>query len=615
MEWHHSVDVLVMGSGGAGQCAAVRAHDLGLEVLIVEKGDTWGGSTAMSAGAVWLPNNRAMKALGLEDSEDEGVKYLAHLTGGTIPEERLRTFIREGNRMIDYLATRTHLRFDSLEFYPDYVPEDPGGRLGGRSLDPVPFDGNELGEEFRTLHDPYPPAMIMGKFLLTVPQARTMLQPGLKPKLEVAKGLARYAARYQRRKRYDRDPFLTMGQSLVGRLRLSLIERGVPLWLRAPVESFVVEDGRVVGVTITRDGKPMNIEARRGVMVGAGGFERNDAMRKQYQRAPIEASWSVGNYDNTGDGILAGAAIGAQLDVDLMREAWWMPATLAPGVKYTNVLMIEKSLPHGIFVNRDAKRFLNEGENYNDLVIRMYEQDAKDHVSIPAWFVVDATYRSRYNLGPVLPSFVMSDKKLPPEWQPGAGWLHRADTLEGLAADIGLDPAALRAHRHALQRVRPDRRRRGLPPRRQRQRPLLLRPARQAEPDPGPDREGAVLRHPGDAQRPRHQGRAGHRHRGAGARRRREAHPRPLRRGELGVDGDGHPVRGGRRDHRPGHGVRVPGRRGDRGGRRDRRRHLTGAIRTGRCGSPPTGSPACRGSRARCRTRTESRSRRACRWR
>ena len=71
------------------------------------------------------------------------------------------------------------------------------GALGGRSLDPVPFDGNELGEEFRTLHDPYPPAMIMGKFLLTVPQARTLLQPGLKPKLEMAKGMARYAARYQ----------------------------------------------------------------------------------------------------------------------------------------------------------------------------------------------------------------------------------------------------------------------------------------------------------------------------------------------------------------------------------------------------------------------------------
>lgn len=445
MDWDHSVDVLVMGSGGAGQTAALRARDLGLDVLIVEKGDTWGGSTAMSAGAVWLPDNQAMKDLGLHDSEDEGVKYMTHLTGGTIPEERIRTFIREGNRMIAYLAAHTHLRFTSLGSYPDYVPEDPGGSLGGRSLDPEPFDGNELGEEFRTLHDPYPPAMIMGKFLLTVPQAQEMLQPGLGPKLIMAKGMAAYAARARKRKVHGRDPFLTMGQALMGRLRLSLIERGVPLWLRAPVESFVQEKGRVVGATITRDGTPMKIETRVGVMVAAGGFERNDEMRKQYQRAPIEASWTVGNYDNTGDGILAGEEIGAQLDTELMREAWWMPATLAPNVKYTNVLMIEKSLPHGIFVNRDAKRFLNEGENYNDLVIKMYEQDAKDHASIPAWFIVDKTYRSRYNLGPVLPSFVMSDKKLPPDWQPGAGWLHRADTLEDLATDIGLDPAALRA--------------------------------------------------------------------------------------------------------------------------------------------------------------------------
>jgi 3-oxosteroid 1-dehydrogenase len=445
MEWDHSVDVLVMGSGGAGQTAALRAADLGLEVLIVEKGDTWGGSTAMSAGAVWLPNNRAMKEAGLTDSEDEGVMYMTHLTGGTIPEERIRTFIREGNRMVEYLAARSHVRFDSLETYPDYVPEDPGGALGGRSLDPVPFDGNELGEEFRTLHDPYPPAMIMGKFLLAVPQARTLLQPGLKPKLEMAKGMARYAARSKRRKVHDRDPYLTMGQSLMSRLRLSLIERGVPLWLDSPVESFVEEDGRVVGVRITRDGRSMAIEARRGVMVAAGGFERNDEMRKKYQRAPIEASWTVGNYDNTGDGIRAGEAVGAQLDTELMREAWWMPATLAPGSKYTDVLMIEKSLPHGIFVNRDAKRFLNEGENYNDLVIKMYEQDAKDHASIPAWFIVDTTYRKRYRLGPVLPAFAMSDKKLPPGLRPGEGWLHKAETLEELAVDIDLDPAALRA--------------------------------------------------------------------------------------------------------------------------------------------------------------------------
>jgi len=444
VEWHQTVDVLVMGSGGAGQCAALRARDLGLDVMIVEKGETWGGSTAMSAGAVWIPNNRAMHELGLEDSEDDGVKYLAHLTGGSVPEERLRTFVREGNRMVDYLAAHSHVRFESLGEYPDYVPEDPGGRLGGRSLDPVAFDGNELGEEFRTLHEPYPPAMIMGRFLLRVPQARSMLQPGMGPKLEMAKGMAQYAMRWRRRRRYGRDPFLTMGQALMGRLRLSLIERGVPLWLQTPVQTLVTDDGRVIGATVARDGEEYNIRARAGVVVAAGGFERNDEMRKRYQRAPIEASWTVGNYENTGDGILAGAAVGAKLDTELMREAWWMPATLAPGVKYTNVLMIEKSLPHGIFVNREGNRFVNEGQNYNDLVIRIYEQDANDHVSIPAWFVVDATYRSRYNFGPVLPGFVMPDKKLPSDWQPGAGWLRRADSIEELAQQLDVDPAALR---------------------------------------------------------------------------------------------------------------------------------------------------------------------------
>jgi 3-oxosteroid 1-dehydrogenase len=444
MEWDHAYDVLVMGSGGAGQCAALRAHDLGLDVLIAEKGATWGGSTAMSGGAVWVPNNRDMKAKGIEDSEDDAVKYILHLTGGSVAEDRIRTFVREGNRMIDYLEANTHLKFESLAIYPDYHPEDPGGRAGGRSLEPIPFDGTRLGEEFRTLHEPYPPAMVMGKFLLTVMEARALMQPGLAPKLGMAKGMAKYAARAKKRKLYGRDPFLSLGQALMAGLRMSLIERGVPLWLNCAVQSFVVEDGRVTGALAVRDGKTIRIGARRGVVVAAGGFERNDEMRKKYQRAPIEASWTVGNFENTGDGILAGEAIGAKLDVELMREAWWMPATIAPNVRYNNVLMLEKSLPHGMFVNRNAQRFVNEGESYNDLVIDMYEQDAKDHATVPGWFIVDATYRSRYNLGPVMPGFVMPDKRIPSGWRPGEGWLYKADTLEDLAREINLDPEALR---------------------------------------------------------------------------------------------------------------------------------------------------------------------------
>jgi 3-oxosteroid 1-dehydrogenase len=445
MAWDHSVDVVVMGSGGAGQCAALRAADLGLDVLILEKGATWGGSTAMSGGAIWMPNNRSARRKGIDDSEEAGVEYLVGLTKGTVAEERIRTFVREGNRMIDYLAEKSHLTVEALDFYPDYHPEEPGGRAGGRSLDPVAFDGSRLGDEFCTLHEAYPPALVMGKFMMTIPQARSLLQPGLKPKLEVAKGMLRYASRWRKRRRFGRDPFLSMGQALMGRLRLSLIERNVPLWLACPVESLETEGDRVVGVVARRGGSDVRIQARRGVVVAAGGFERNDEMRKKYQRAPIDAAWTVGNYDNTGDGIRAGADIGAALDVELMREAWWMPATLAPGQRYNSVLMIEKSMPHGMFVNREGKRFVNEAESYNDLVIDMYACDERDGVSIPAWFLVDGTYRARYNLGPVLPAFVMPDKKLPPSWQPGAGWLHRADSIEELARDLGIDPSTLRA--------------------------------------------------------------------------------------------------------------------------------------------------------------------------
>ncbi len=444
-DWDRSVDVLVMGSGGAGQCAALRAADLGLDVLVVEKSAVWGGSTAMSAGAAWIPNNKSMKSKGIDDSEDEGVKYIMHLTGGSVSEEMIRTFVREGNRMVDYLEEKTRVHFDALEHYPDYHPEDPGGRAGGRSLEPEPIDGNLLGEEFRTLHEGYPPALILGKFMMSISQARELLQPGLKPKLGMVKGMARYAQRAKKRKMYDRDPFLSMGQALMARLRLSLRDRNVPMWLSSPVKELISENGRVVGAVVEHDGQTLRIETRKGVVVAAGGFERNDEMRKKYQRAPIEASWTVGNFDNTGDGILAGEAVGAKLDVELMREAWWMPATIAPDVRYNNVLMLEKSLPHGMFVNRDGKRFVNEGESYNDLVIDMYEQDAKDHATVPSWFIVDSTYRSRYNLGPVMPAFVMSDKKLPPNWAPGAGWLHKADTLDALARDIGVDPAALKA--------------------------------------------------------------------------------------------------------------------------------------------------------------------------
>lgn len=443
-DWGHSVDLLVMGSGAAGLTGALRAAALGLDVLVVEKSAVWGGSAAMSAGALWVPCNRQMRGAGIDDDEESALRYLRTLTGGDIDERRLRRFVTDANRLIEWLAADSHATFTSLVHYPDYNTDVDGARAGGRSLEPDAFDGSKLGDDFRTLHPPYPGTLILGKFLMRIPEARGLLMPGLRPKLGLLTGFVRYATRVRTRRRFGRDPYLTMGQALTSRLRLSLQERGVPLWTDAPVDELVVENGRVVGAVVDRGGRPVRVEARAGVLVAAGGFEHDLAMRQRYQRAPIGVDWTVGHEGNTGDGIRAGEAVGAALDTALMAEAWWTP-TVAPPGQGPSVLVIEKSLPHGIFVTRDGHRFVNEAANYNDVGIAMYDTDAAGHGAVPAWWIVDATYRRRFIMGPVGPGQMQPDRKLPSRLRPGNGWLHKAETLDALAADLGLDAVTLRA--------------------------------------------------------------------------------------------------------------------------------------------------------------------------
>lgn len=443
--WDESVDLLVMGSGAAGLTGALRAAHLGLSVLIVEKSEVWGGSAAMSAGAVWVPCSKQMAATGLKDSADDAVRYLASVTHGEIDEDRLRAFVTDSNRMVDWLAANSHVTFTSLVEYPDYNTDVVGARPGGRSLEPDAFDGAELGEEFRTLHQPYPGTLILGKFLMVIPEARQLLMPGLKPKLALVKGFAKYATRFRSRKRFGRDPYLTMGQALTGRLRRSLIDRKVPLWTSSSISSLITQDERVVGAEIERNGTTLRIQAKVGVLIAAGGFERDLEMRKSYQRAPIGVDWTVGHVGNTGDGIRIGEKVGGDLDADQMSEAWWSPTVVAP--TGPSVLVIEKSLPHSIFVDQSGKRFVNEASNYNDIGIAMFdaEQNGPGDGTIPAWMIVDATYRKRFIIGPVGPGQVMPDRKLAVALQPGNGWLHKADSLRALAAEIGIDADALEA--------------------------------------------------------------------------------------------------------------------------------------------------------------------------
>ena len=458
-EWDRTVDWLVMGSGAAGMASAIRAHDLGLDVLVVEKSDLFGGNTAMSGGVCWVANNPGMAREGIADSDEDGFAYLRHITKGEVPDDRLWLYIRESKRVLAYLQDKTHVRYVPLPKYTDYYPEAPGGRPGGRSMDPVPFDGAKLKGQLMQLRRPHPQSQIIGKFGITAREAHAAIGVGLRTMMFMAWQLFLYLLRYRKRKRWGRDTKLCAGNSLMGRLLLSARDRKIDAWLHASVEQLVFEDGRVAGAVIDKDGTKIRIQSSRGVLIAAGGFSRNLEMRERYQRHPVRTEWTAGTPSNTGDGIVLGEEAGGTLD--LMDEAWWTPVSLVPGSPYSWVLVVEKSLPHGLFVNQDGKRFTNEAAPYIDVVNGMYDDVAKTQTPDPRWYhIFDATYRRSSVAGPVGPGKVMPDKQLPRRYRDG-NYLYRTDTLEELAKRIDVPADALRGtinrfNEHARKGADPD---------------------------------------------------------------------------------------------------------------------------------------------------------------
>ncbi|WP_018803084.1 3-oxosteroid 1-dehydrogenase [Salinispora arenicola] len=416
-------DVVVVGAGAAGMVGALAAAKHGLRTVVVEKAAVYGGTTARSGAGIWVPNNEVLLDAGVPDTPTKAAEYLSAVVGDEVPASRLQAYLAAGPAMISFLLQHTPLRFAWMEGYPDYYPELPGGLPGGRSIEPQPLDANLLGAEYAALNGPYmatPPGTVVMdvdyKWLALIARHPR----GLTTATEI---VSRYLAAWIR----GQKP-ITMGQALAGGLRAGLLAADVPVWLNTPLTELHVSAGRVAGVRVVRDGEEVLLTARRGVIVGSGGFEHNEAMRKQYQQAPIGTDWTVGAASNTGDGIQACADIGAALE--LMDSAWWGPMIPLPTGPY--FCLSERTLPGNIFVNSAGDRFVNEAAPYGDVVRVMYAQDA-----FPAWMITDQRYRNRYlfrDIPPLLP--------YPNEWY-RSGALFRDWTIEGLAGKIGVPPAAL----------------------------------------------------------------------------------------------------------------------------------------------------------------------------
>ncbi|GIE94320.1 3-oxosteroid 1-dehydrogenase [Paractinoplanes rishiriensis] len=425
-------DAVVVGAGAAGMAGALAAARNGLRTVVIEKAAVFGGSAARSGAGIWVPNNEVLLAAGVPDTAAKAGTYLSAVAGAGVPAAFRQSFLANGPRAISFLLRWTPLRFRWMEGYSDYYPELPGGMPNGRSIEPAAFDGNILGAELANLNAPY----------LATPAGTVVYTTDYKWLALIArhpKGLATATEmtwRYLQLAAQGQKP-LTMGQALAGGLRAGLLAANVPVWLNTPLVDLIVEGGRVAGVRAVRNGQEYLIRARRGVLVGSGGFEHNERMRKQYQAEPIGVDWTVGTASNTGDGIEAGERAGAALG--LMDDAWWGPMIPLPEPEGPYFCLSERTLPGNIFVNQAGKRFVDEAAPYSDVVHVMYSKHTAAVPHIPCWMVTDQEYRNRYlfkTTSPLLP--------YPDSWY-ASGAVHRDWTIEGLATRIGVPAAALRA--------------------------------------------------------------------------------------------------------------------------------------------------------------------------
>ena len=417
--------MVVAGSGAAGMTAALTAAHLGLSALVIEKAGSFGGSTARSGGGIWAPGNSVLRAAGVADTPEQARAYLAHVAEG-VPAARREALLEYGPEMLGLVLAKTPVQFAWVPGYADYYPEAPGGLSAGRSIEPVPLDGRRvLGAELGRLARPYLPSPVA----ITQAEYRWLSlgrhPRGVRAAVRVAGRTARARLRGQR--------VLSMGQALAAGLRAGLVASGVPVWLDTPLTGLVVDGGQVAGVRAVRDGEPLQIRARRGVLIATGGFERDAQMRRRYQRGPIGTEWTTGAAGNTGDGIRAGLDLGAA--TGLMDDAWWGPSIALPGGPY--FCLAERSLPGCVLVNGAGQRFVNESAPYVDAVHAMYEADTPETPHIPAWLVFDQRYRDRYVFAGLPPH-----RPLPRRWY-AAGSVVRADDLAGLAQAAGVDADGL----------------------------------------------------------------------------------------------------------------------------------------------------------------------------
>ena len=426
-------DFVAVGSGGGSMCASLVMRSAGKSALILEKTELVGGTTARAGGVMWIPNNPFMRRDGIEDSSDKALTYLDAVIGdgrdapGATPARR-RSYVTEAPRMIEFLVNQG-VKLTRASYWPDYYDERPGGSAPGRTVVAELFDANELGAWKSKLR---PNVLPLPGMLEDIMKLQT-IKLSWKTKLLAARiGLRAVGARLTGRH------WVTAGAALQGRMLQAVLKQGIDIRTESPVSELIVENGIVTGVVTVNKGRPWRVGARLGVLVNAGGFSHNQAMRDKYQPG-TQTKWSMAMRPDQGEMIEEMMRRGAA--IAQMEEFVGYQHTIPPGSENSDIKPPAQSMtakPHAILVDQSGVRYLNEGGSYMAYCKAMFERH-KTVPAVPSWAILDSQYLRKYMLAGTMPG-----SKKPQRWY-DEGYLRKGDTIEELAVQLNMKPATLRA--------------------------------------------------------------------------------------------------------------------------------------------------------------------------
>jgi FAD binding domain len=432
----HRYDVVVIGAGAAGMSAALFSSIRGARTLLVEKTGFVGGTSALSAGSIWIPNTRHASDVGAVDTPANVERYLQQIVGNRSDAGLRKAFLTAGPEAVEVLESHSEVKLRAYTRHPDYRSELEGAAVAGRALEPLPFDGRLLGKAFGLIRPPLPEFTLLGGMMVDRIDIGHLLSAT--SSLKSLGHSARLLARYGRdRLSYPRGSRLVMGNALVGRLLYSLIGRDVDIVTDTLLQNIVRDaDGCVISATLHGGGVSRDIGIKGGLILAGGGFNRHADRR--LTELGTDSQWSSVAPGSTGDAQDRALEIGARISERDLSAAFWAPASMRRRRDGSHAVfphfVLDRAKPGTLVVDKSGRRFANEAISYHEFALAMM---ANGEAAIPSFLIADADALRKFGLGMVRPG----------GWGTRAaiadGYLVAGDSIEQLAQRLKIDAGNL----------------------------------------------------------------------------------------------------------------------------------------------------------------------------